>query len=96
MAENAQDVEAATGKVSDALLQRLVLKHNKIQQLAGGCAAGEGRCLHRAACLLGQEPLPGWLLVAAEPSAPLVRSLAPPLQTAFVPSRSRRSRWGAC
>lgn len=35
MAENAQDVEAATGKVSDALLQRLVLKHNKIAQLAG-------------------------------------------------------------
>ncbi|PRW58951.1 delta-1-pyrroline-5-carboxylate synthase B-like isoform X1 [Chlorella sorokiniana] len=39
MAENAQDVEAATGKVSDALLQRLVLKHNKIQQLADGIRA---------------------------------------------------------
>lgn len=37
MAENAQDVETATGKVADALLQRLVLKHNKIQQLAGEC-----------------------------------------------------------
>lgn len=39
MAENAQDVETATGKVADALLQRLVLKHNKIQQLADGIRA---------------------------------------------------------
>ena len=37
MAENAQDVETATGTVADALLQRLVLTHNKIQQLAGEC-----------------------------------------------------------
>ena len=36
MAENAVDVEAATGKVGDALLQRLVLKPTKIHQLAGG------------------------------------------------------------
>ena len=35
MAENAVDVEAATGRISDALLQRLVLKPNKIHQLAG-------------------------------------------------------------
>jgi hypothetical protein len=35
MAENAIDVEAATGKISDSLLQRLVLKPNKIHQLAG-------------------------------------------------------------
>lgn len=35
MAENAADVEAATGKVGEALLQRLVLKHSKIAQLAG-------------------------------------------------------------
>lgn len=39
MAENAKDVEAATGKISDALLQRLVLKPNKIQQLADGIRA---------------------------------------------------------
>ena len=35
MAENAVDVAAATGKVGEALLQRLVLKPNKIHQLAG-------------------------------------------------------------
>lgn len=35
MAENAVDVEAAQGKVNEALLQRLVLKPNKIAQLAG-------------------------------------------------------------
>ena len=52
MAENAQDVEAATGKVSDALLQRLVLKHNKIQQLAGERGAQGCR---PAACLLVQS-----------------------------------------
>ena len=39
MAENVKDVEAATGKISDALLQRLVLKHNKIKQLAEGVRA---------------------------------------------------------
>lgn len=39
MVENVKDVEAATGKVSDALLQRLVLKHNKIKQLADGVRA---------------------------------------------------------
>lgn len=40
MAENALDVEAAGGgKVSDALLQRLILKPSKIQQLAGGFCA---------------------------------------------------------
>lgn len=35
MAENAMDVEAAGSKISDSLLQRLVLKPNKIHQLAG-------------------------------------------------------------
>ena len=36
MAANALDVEkASSGKVGDALLQRLVLKPNKISQLAG-------------------------------------------------------------
>lgn len=39
MAENAKDVEAASGRISDALLQRLVLKPNKIQQLADGIRA---------------------------------------------------------
>ncbi|KAI3438423.1 hypothetical protein D9Q98_000854 [Chlorella vulgaris] len=40
MAENALDVEAAGGgKVSDALLQRLILKPSKIQQLADGIRA---------------------------------------------------------
>ncbi|PSC76802.1 delta-1-pyrroline-5-carboxylate synthase A isoform X2 [Micractinium conductrix] len=39
MAENAVDVEAAGGKVSEALLQRLVLKPNKIAQLADGIRA---------------------------------------------------------
>jgi gamma-glutamyl phosphate reductase len=37
MAENAQDVEAATGRISDALLQRLILKPAKLKQLAGAC-----------------------------------------------------------
>lgn len=56
MAENAVDVEAATGKVSDALLQRLVLKPNKIAQLAGarlvGARGSAGRVgwTARAAC----------------------------------------------
>lgn len=35
MAENAKDVEAATGKISDALLQRLILKPAKLKLLAG-------------------------------------------------------------
>ena len=35
MAENVQDVEAATGKISDALLQRLVLKPSKLKLLSG-------------------------------------------------------------
>ena len=39
MAENAKDVEAATGKISEALLQRLILKPNKIRQLADGVRA---------------------------------------------------------
>ncbi|KAL4444932.1 hypothetical protein ABPG77_003982 [Micractinium sp. CCAP 211/92] len=39
MAENALDVEAAQGKVNEALLQRLVLKPNKIAQLADGIRA---------------------------------------------------------
>lgn len=39
MAENAKDVEAATGKISDSLLQRLILKPNKIAQLADGIRA---------------------------------------------------------
>ena len=41
MAENAADVEAATGKINDALLQRLVLKPKKIELLAGGCCLSE-------------------------------------------------------
>lgn len=39
MAENAQDVEAATGKISDALLQRLILKPTKLKLLADGIRA---------------------------------------------------------
>ena len=39
MSENAKDVEAATGTISEALLQRLILKHNKIKQLADGVRA---------------------------------------------------------
>jgi delta-1-pyrroline-5-carboxylate synthetase len=39
MAANAKDVESATGKISEALLQRLILKHNKITQLAAGVRA---------------------------------------------------------
>jgi len=39
MAENAKDVEQATGKIGESLLQRLVLKPNKIRQLADGIRA---------------------------------------------------------
>lgn len=39
LAENAKDVEAATGNISDALLQRLILKPQKIAQLADGIRA---------------------------------------------------------
>lgn len=39
MAENAKDIEASQGKVADALLQRLILKPNKIAQLADGIHA---------------------------------------------------------
>ncbi|EFN57361.1 hypothetical protein CHLNCDRAFT_30278 [Chlorella variabilis] len=39
MAENAVDVAAAGGTISDSLLQRLVLKPNKIHQLADGIRA---------------------------------------------------------
>ncbi|GAB4824080.1 hypothetical protein N2152v2_011126 [Parachlorella kessleri] len=39
MAENVQDVEAATGRISDALLQRLVLKPSKLKLLADGIRA---------------------------------------------------------
>lgn len=39
MAANAKDVAAASGKISESLLQRLVLKHNKIAQLAAGVRA---------------------------------------------------------
>ncbi|KAF6259215.1 glutamic-gamma-semialdehyde dehydrogenase [Scenedesmus sp. NREL 46B-D3] len=39
MAENAKDVEGAGDKISEALLQRLVLKPQKIQQLADGIRA---------------------------------------------------------
>lgn len=39
MAANEKDVQEATGKVSDALLQRLVLKPQKIKQLADGIRA---------------------------------------------------------
>jgi len=39
MAENAKDVESATGKISEALLQRLILKPSKIRQLADGIRA---------------------------------------------------------
>ena len=35
MTENAQDVEAASDKISDALLQRLILKPAKLKLLAG-------------------------------------------------------------
>lgn len=35
MEENAKDVEAAQGKITDNMLQRLILKPNKISQLAG-------------------------------------------------------------
>lgn len=53
MAENALDVEAAGGgKVSDALLQRLILKPSKIQQLAGGFCATCGRQDKRDRALL--------------------------------------------
>lgn len=36
MEENSKDVQAATGKINDSLLQRLILKPNKIKQLAEG------------------------------------------------------------
>lgn len=39
LAENQKDVEAATGKISEALLQRLILKQKKIEQLADGIRA---------------------------------------------------------
>ncbi|GBF92742.1 delta-1-pyrroline-5-carboxylate synthase A [Raphidocelis subcapitata] len=39
MEENAKDVAEATGKISDSLLQRLILKHAKIAQLAAGIRA---------------------------------------------------------
>lgn len=35
LAANAEDVEASKGKISDSLLQRLILKPAKIAQLAG-------------------------------------------------------------
>lgn len=43
LAENALDVEAATGKISDALLQRLILKPAKLKLLAGGLGETEHR-----------------------------------------------------
>ncbi|CAG9464466.1 unnamed protein product [Pedinophyceae sp. YPF-701] len=48
-AENNKDVEAARGKISDSLLQRLVLKDGKIQQLAEGirAIARQDEPLHR-------------------------------------------------
>lgn len=67
MAENALDVEAAQGKVNEALLQRLVLKPNKIAQLAGATGAGSARDDRRAAkhtCGSGSHsamPVPGCL-----------------------------------
>ena len=39
LVENEQDVAAATGKISDSLLQRLILKPAKISQLADGIRA---------------------------------------------------------
>lgn len=39
MEENAADVEAATGTISDSLLQRLILKPAKLSQLADGIRA---------------------------------------------------------
>lgn len=43
LAENALDVEAASGKISDALLQRLILKPAKLKLLAGGLEETEHR-----------------------------------------------------
>lgn len=40
LAANAQDVESATGKITDSLLQRLILKPAKISQLAGAIFLG--------------------------------------------------------
>ena len=52
LAENAKDVEAATGNINDSLLQRLILKPKKIEQLAGGWAAGrKGQQGGRLACV---------------------------------------------
>ena len=48
MAENAVDVAAAGGTISDSLLQRLVLKPNKIHQLAGGRQGDLGRRWQRS------------------------------------------------
>lgn len=64
MAENAQDVEAAGGKISEALLQRLILKPAKLKLLAGGrqVAAGQGGAVSSRAGLIlhpGRPPACG-------------------------------------
>lgn len=68
MAANAKDVAAAGGNISDSLLQRLVLKPNKIRQLAGAHHATApaqrhsrvpqaGRCVaRRVCCVQGARP----------------------------------------
>lgn len=43
LAANAADVEAAEGRIAESLLQRLILKPSKLQQLADGAIACVGR-----------------------------------------------------
>lgn len=60
MAENALDVEAATGKISDALLQRLILKPAKLKLLAGGWVGGRGQQAGRGRPGGGRRWQPGY------------------------------------
>ena len=113
MAENAVDVEAAaTGKVGDALLQRLVLKPTKIHQLAGAwMLVGwmDGALLHAAgkpaataskgAPAARRQPCafaPRWRLGAWLHTLLASLCCSALLQTASARLPSRRSRWGAC
>ena len=56
LAANAEDVEASKGKISDSLLQRLILKPAKIAQLAGTRRSMEG-------VGTGGWGVPGWILL---------------------------------
>ena len=89
MAENAVDVAAATGKVSEALLQRLVLKPNKIHQLAGRAGCLGGCCVGGKlgwASRGGPEREPDWMgAVTAVNGRIMLLSTRPPLAAFCAP-----------